>query len=156
MRRLFHILLNALVTVMLLASVITPHHHHGDVVCISTDCFTHESSEAGHECEGDFTNCCSHHHDNDDEEDTSDDNCIAKATYLVSGQSEIKPKLRPYDGHHHNTHFVPVFLYTVNLYDTDAKFIYLTKRRYKERDFFRESGNVNRTNGLRAPPYTIA
>ncbi|MDR0725293.1 MAG: hypothetical protein LBF59_04705 [Prevotellaceae bacterium] len=154
MRRLFSILLNALATITLLVSVITPHHHHGDTVCISTNCYQHENNDAGHECDGDIADCCSHHHDNDDE-DTSDDNCISKATYVVSAQNEIKSKFH-HDGHSHNIHFVPVFLYTVNLYTPDAKFVYLTKHRYKERNFFRESDNVNRTNGLRAPPYSIA
>jgi hypothetical protein len=156
MKRLFSILLNTLATFMLLVSVITPHHHHGDIVCISTSCSIHETTnDAGHECEGDFTDCCPHHHDNDDES-ASDDDCIAKATYLVSNQNEIKSKFRSYDEHNHNIHFTPVFLLLTSCYDTDAGLVYLTKHRYRERNVFRESGNVNRLNGLRAPPYSIA
>ena len=157
-RRLFSILLNTLATFMLLVSVITPHHHHGDTVCISTSCYAHENNDAGHECDGDFADCCPHHHhdnENDSENCPFDDNCVAKTSYVVSNQAEIKQKILSHDGNN-NIHFLPVFLLLTSFYDTDAKFVHLTKRRYKERDFFRESDNVNRTNGLRAPPYSIA
>jgi hypothetical protein len=141
---------------MLLVSVVTPHHHHGDTVCLGTECYMHETKEAGHDCDEDFAGCCHHQHDDEHDEDASDDDCIAKARYLVSAQSEIKSKFRPCDGHHHNIHFVYVFLYTLNFYDAEAKLVYLTKHRYKEKYFFREPANVNRINGLRAPPFAIA
>jgi hypothetical protein len=128
----------------LLVSVTTPHHHHGNMTYINIG-----TCHCEHDC-GD-----NNHHD-DDRLPFDDDDCISKASYVVSAQSEIKCKFCFHDDNNHDIHFIPVFLGLINLYDTESKFVYLTKHRYRERYLFPECEIVNRINGLRAPPYLIA
>jgi hypothetical protein len=156
MRRVFSISVIALAVITLLVSVIVPHHHHGNMVCIVASHCEHECNNAGYDCEGDFSDCRHHQHDNDNKDGQPfHNNCIARANYVVSDQSEVKYKLRTNDEDNHNPHFAPVFLYLTDLYDTAAKIVYLTKHRYRDKGTFPESANVNRINGLRAPPYSI-
>jgi hypothetical protein len=154
MRRVFSISVITLAVFTLLVSVIVPHHHHGNMVCIVASHCEHECNDAGYACGGD---CRHHQHDNDNKDGMPFNiHCIAKANYVVSNQSEVRNKLCANNGDNHNPHFVPVSLYLVDLYDTETKIIYLTKHRYKDKNTFFESQNVNRINGLRAPPYSIA
>ncbi|MDR2026671.1 MAG: hypothetical protein LBQ01_03820 [Prevotellaceae bacterium] len=150
MKRIFSILFNTLAVITLLVSVSVPHHHHGETVCITANHCEHGCGDEAHDDE----KYSSHHHD---DRETSDANCVAKASYVVSDQSELINKIRPYDQYIHDIHFIPVFLGLVTLYNTTgAKFICLTKYRYRKKIFFRELDSVNLINGLRAPPYSIA
>jgi hypothetical protein len=144
MKRLFDILIITLAVVVLLVSASIPHHHHGNMTYIDMGVCHCE-----HDCGDDR-----HHHD--DRLPFDDDDCVSKASYVVSPQSEIKCKFCSHDDNNHNIHFVPILLGLVTLYDTEAKLVYLTKHRYKEQYLFPESADVNRINGLRAPPYSVA
>jgi hypothetical protein len=148
MKRLFSILVITLAVISLQVSTIVPHYHHGNTVCIVS---SHDEHECDEECSSD---CPLAHHHHDDEDKTFDNNCVIKSTFVVSEQSGIKHKIHSNGGH--NSNFVPVLLYLNNLYDVNAKFVYLTKHRYREKAFPCKSASVNRINGLRAPPYSIA
>ncbi|MDR1170680.1 MAG: hypothetical protein LBK97_07605 [Prevotellaceae bacterium] len=157
MKRIFAILVVALAIITLMTSVIVPHHHHGNVVCTVTSHCEHECGSGCRECDDEEDSSdCFRHCRNDGEDKSFHGDCVAKATYVISDQSEIKYKIRYYCGNSYNLHFVPVFLCLTNLYSPDVKFVYLTKHRYRKKDFFRESENGNCANGLRAPPYFIA
>jgi hypothetical protein len=132
--------------VSLQISTIIPHYHHENTVCIVTNQNQHECDE---ECPSD----CSLNHPHDDKDKAPDNDCISKTTFVVSEQSIIKHKIHSGE---HGFHFVPVLLYLGHLYDTSIRTVYLTKRRYREKSFPCESASVNRINGLRAPPYSIA
>jgi hypothetical protein len=159
MKRIFSILFNTLAVVTLLMSVVVPHHHHGDMICIGANHCGHE-----HKCDNckhDDRKCSSHclpcHNNNDNR--THGVNCLAKISYVVSHSREMKHKIRPDEGHNNPNNtvlFVPIFIGLINCYSSSAKYVYLTKRRHRERIFFRELDNVNRNNGLRAPPYSAA
>ncbi|MDR0420145.1 MAG: hypothetical protein LBH30_01625 [Prevotellaceae bacterium] len=148
MKRLFSILIITLAVMSLQISTVIPHYHHGNTVCIV---LSHDE----HECDGEKCSPdCSinrYNHDND-ENKVSDSNCITKATYIVSEQSEIKHN-NPHSGHNFNFDSVPVYF---ELYCTEAKLVYTGKHRYREKPFLCKSANVSRINGLRAPPYSIA
>jgi hypothetical protein len=156
-KRIFSIIVVTVAVITLLISSIVPHHHHGDKIYIAISHCDHGCGNGRHECEkGDSPDCFRHHHHHENEDETFHNDCVAKATYVVSDQSEIKYKIRSHCGNNHNIYFVPIFLRSINLYDPNAKFVYLTKHKYKKKDFFHKSENVNHTNGLRAPPYSAA
>ncbi|MDR0386159.1 MAG: hypothetical protein LBH60_08795 [Prevotellaceae bacterium] len=142
----------AVVTV--LTSSIVPHHHHGNEVRIAiSHCNCHHNEDK--DTAGSVCDC--RHDDNDREEKPFDDNgCVAKTSYVTSDQSELRYKTRTGDEYRHNIHFIPVFLHPVDLYSTEAKYVCPTKYRYKTGDFLNKSEYVNRINGLRAPPCSIA
>jgi hypothetical protein len=155
MKRILSIAVVTVAIIAVITSVIVPHHHHGDAVCIATHHCDHDCGDDGHSCDGNSSDCSRHHHAADN--CPFDNNgCIAKATYVVSDRIEVKCNVRSLDVHNNNNdYFVPVFTLFANPYDTEAKFAHLSKLRYKEKPIFRETGNVNRINGLRAPPYSV-
>jgi hypothetical protein len=147
MKRFFSILSIVFAVVILQVAAIIPHHHHGDIICIVL-------SHCGRECDDGCSPDCAHHHDNEDK--TQDTNCIIKTTFVVAeAQDEIKYKVQPNDGHNHNFNFIPVFLFLSDYFNADAELVY-SKYRHGEGISLYKSINVNCTNGLRAPPYSVA
>jgi len=147
MKRFFSILCIVFAVVILQITAIIPHHHHGDIICI-------ELSHCGRECDEGCSSDCRHHHDNED--NAPDVNCTVKTAFVVSEtQSEIKYKARINDGYNHNFHFIPVFLFLSDYFNADTEFV-CSKYRHGEGIFLYTSVNVNCTNGLRAPPYSVA
>jgi hypothetical protein len=127
-------------------SAIIPHHHHGNMICIAQNC------DRDRECDGECSPDCTH----DNENNTQDTNCIIKTTFVVAeAQDEIKYKIQPNDGHNHNFNFIPVFLFLSDYFNADAELVY-SKYRHGEGISLYKSINVNCTNGLRAPPYSVA
>ncbi|MDR1341384.1 MAG: hypothetical protein LBK58_15225 [Prevotellaceae bacterium] len=147
MKRLYSISVIALAVISLQISTIVPHCHHGNTVCIVSGYDEHECDE---ECPSD----CPLNHGHEETDKTLDNDCITKASFVVSEQNGIKHRIHFNGGHNFDS--VPVLLYLNSIYDAEVKLVYLTKHRYREKAFPCKSADANRINGLRAPPYSIA
>ena len=66
----------AFALLMLIGSVVFPHHHHGNMLCFSTKCV--ETCCHHHDHEGECNEIASHHHDH-----TSDETVLHAPYFLV-------------------------------------------------------------------------
>lgn len=139
MKRSFAALLTSIATLFVIVSAVIPHHHHGELTCMTVISCDNNNS-----------------HDKTTKTNNKniDPNCIAKANYIISANNnEVKSKPCSCDNPSHSHLFPLVYLlsdyliYNLQLSETEIE--------YGELTISYLSINASFVNGLRAPPYFV-